>query len=81
MNSKVFIIVIMQTLQAASRGRLLSNFSILLAKTILIILGISFKISDIFGIIRLLKISSFKILIHFGLFQLYKDLFNRKMII
>ena len=71
----------MQTFQAASRDKLLSNFSILLVKTILIILGISSKISDIFGIIKLLKILSFKILIHFGLYQLYKDLFNRKMII
>ena len=71
----------MQTFQAASRDKLLSNFSILLVKTILIILGISSKISDIFGIIKLLKILSFKILIHFGLYQLYKDLFNKKMII
>jgi hypothetical protein len=71
----------MQTFQAASRDKLHSNFSILLVKTILIILGISSKISDIFGIIKLLKILSFKILIHFGLYQLYKDLFNKKMII
>lgn len=71
----------MRILQAANKDRLLLDFNILLVKTIHILLGISFKIKDIFGITRLLKISSFKISIHFGQFQSFKDLFNRKMII
>ena len=51
----------MQILRAANRDRLPSNFSLRQVKTIHTHLDISIKISDIFGIIRLLKISSFKI--------------------
>ena len=66
----------MLILQVVSKDRHSFNFNLCPEKIIPIILDSNFLINDIFGIIKLLRILSFRILIHFGLSLLFKALFN-----